>query len=149
MKSQRRKSVLLEELNKIAMAEPALNRSDESISEDLSSNNRSLEKNVTKLTKNYSGGQGKVICFQPRKKNMKSCMIYPEDPFKSQWDLFIALVLIFTCLVTPYRIALVEKDSFRWIITNNTVDSLFLMDIIIIFNSAYMDEDFNLITNRK
>jgi hypothetical protein len=72
-------------------------------------------------------------------------MLYPEDPFKNYWDLFIAFVLIFTCLVTPYRIALVETDSYRWMITNNTVDCLFLIDIILIFNSSFYDEDFNLI----
>jgi hypothetical protein len=76
-------------------------------------------------------------------------MLYPEDPFKNYWDLFIAFILIFTCLVTPYRIALIEKDSFPWVITNNTVDFLFLIDIIIIFSSAYYDEDFNLIEDRK
>lgn len=51
--------------------------------------------------------------------------------------------------MTPYRIALIEADSFPWVITNNSVDVMFLIDIIIIFNSAYYDEDFNLIQDRK
>ena len=76
-------------------------------------------------------------------------MIYPEDPFKGYWDIFIALVLIFTSLVTPYRIALVEVDNTRWNVINNTVDIMFLVDIFIIFNAAYEDEDFNLIDKRK
>ena len=76
-------------------------------------------------------------------------MMYPDDPFKGYWDIFIALVLIFTSLVTPYRIALVEVDNTEWNVINNTVDVMFLVDIFIIFNSAYEDEDFNLIDQRK
>jgi hypothetical protein len=76
-------------------------------------------------------------------------MLQTEDPFKGYWDIYIALVLIFTSLVTPYRIALVEKDNTQWNIINNTVDIMFLIDIIIIFNSAFEDEDFNIIDDRK
>ena len=31
----------------------------------------------------------------------KPCMIYPEDPKKANWDLFITIVLIYTCIQTP------------------------------------------------
>ena len=76
-------------------------------------------------------------------------MIYPEDHFKKYWDIFIAMVLVFSCLVTPYRVALVEEDTAAWKSLNSVVDILFLFDILIIFNSAYFDEDFKLIQNRK
>jgi hypothetical protein len=45
------------------------------------------------------------------RKNKKCCMFYPEDPFKTQWDLFITLVLIFTCIESPYRISVGELES--------------------------------------
>lgn len=77
------------------------------------------------------------------------CMVYPEDKMKPPWDLFLAFVLLFSCLVSPYRIAFVEKDNLTWLIINNTVDFLFLMDIVIIFNTAYYDEDFRLVSDRK
>ena len=32
-------------------------------------------------------------------------IIYPEDTFKSRWDLFLTFVLLGTCIITPYRIA--------------------------------------------
>jgi hypothetical protein len=51
--------------------------------------------------------------------------------------------------VTPYRVALIEEDTPAWKFTNTVVDLLFLMDIFIIFNSAYFDDDFKLIQNRK
>lgn len=59
------------------------------------------------------------------------------------------LVLVFSCLTIPYRVAFVEVETTRWIIINNSVDIVFLFDIIIIFNTAYFDDDFQIIDNRK
>ena len=59
------------------------------------------------------------------------------------------VVLIFACLVTPCRIAFVENETPTWILINQISDFMFLLDIIIIFNSAYYDEDFHLVQDRK
>jgi hypothetical protein len=63
----------------------------------------------------------------------------------SIWDVFIAMILIFSCLVTPYRLALVPEDTKAWKIANGFIDSMFLCDIILIFNTCFYDEDFTLI----
>lgn len=75
--------------------------------------------------------------------------MYPEASFKIFWDLFLGGVLIFSCTTTPYRIALVEVDSIEWVVANVVVDVLFLMDILLIFNTAYYDEDFVLVDSHK
>jgi len=72
----------------------------------------------------------------------KDCMIYPESSFKNNWDLLISLILIFTSLVFPVRIAFVEEDDQTWQNINLAIDLLFLSDIILNFNSAYYDEDY-------
>lgn len=79
----------------------------------------------------------------------KSCMIYPNNVLKSQWDTIITLVLIFTCMVTPYRIAFVENDSSQWAAINIIIDFLFLIDMILCFMAAYYTEDFELVEDRK
>ena len=89
------------------------------------------------------------FCFRKRTDEQQTFLIYPEDHFKRNWDIFIAIVLVFSCLVTPYRVALIEEDTQGWTLINNVVDILFLLDIIIIFNSAYFDDDFKLVHNRK
>jgi hypothetical protein len=76
-------------------------------------------------------------------------MLYPEDPAKNNWDLFITLILIYTCVATPARMAFAEHDTIGWIIVKWVVDALFLMDIIITFNSAILDEDYRTIEERK
>ena len=60
----------------------------------------------------------------------------------------MTVLLIFTCVVTPYRIALVHSNSLEWIIVNYTIDFIFLVDIIATFFTAFYDEDFAIIEDR-
>ena len=76
-------------------------------------------------------------------------MFYPNSRFKAFWEIFITFVLIFTCLVTPYRIALVDKDNSNWKVTNIVVDVLFFLDMIFTFCTAYQDENFQMLDDRK
>ena len=78
-----------------------------------------------------------------KRKNSKWGLFYPENGKKQAWDLFINLVLILTCVLSPYWIAFdggEEKASI--VITNSVMDMLFLLDIIIISNTAYYTEDY-------
>lgn len=79
----------------------------------------------------------------------KFCIFYPEERFTSVWESVISLILVFTSLATPVRIAFAEDESTAWEMLNYTVDILFLMDIIIAFNMAFFDEDNILIVERK
>lgn len=76
-------------------------------------------------------------------------MFYPDDNRKTIWDLGISLVLIFVCFCTPYRISFVEEETINWTIAMYIIDLFFLLDMIIIFNTAYCQEDFKLIEDRK
>lgn len=78
----------------------------------------------------------------------RPCLIYPEDTWKEQWDLFVSLVLIFTCAVTPFRLAFIDKDDIDWEIINGVTDLIFFVDMILIFNTAFYDEDFKMIQHR-
>ena len=77
-------------------------------------------------------------------------ILYPEDVTKTNWDLFITLILLISCIITPLRIAFGEDpEPTGWAVTNITIDLLFLIDILVMFNSAYYDEDFQIIESRK
>ena len=82
----------------------------------------------------------------------RRCMIYPDNPRLQTWDIFMIFILVLACLITPYRLAFIKNDSDDSVFNVAFVyliDILFLVDIIIIFNTAYQDEFFKLITNRK
>lgn len=78
-------------------------------------------------------------------------MFYPEDASKGNWDLFITIVLLWTCIATPARIAFDDGDTVEvgWETVKWIVDFLFLIDIVINFNTAYQDDDFKTIEDRK
>lgn len=67
------------------------------------------------------------------------------------WDVFISMVLIFTCIATPLRIAFEQLEpSSSAAFIDIVVDLMFLLDMIIIFNKAYFDEKvFKLVSVRS
>ena len=72
----------------------------------------------------------------------------PDNDWKLNWDSFVTGLLLFSCLSTPVQIALYVDLNLTWQVINYAVDGFFLIDIIIIFNSATYDEDFILIDDR-
>lgn len=59
------------------------------------------------------------------------------------------MILLFTCLVTPARLAFAEEDTLTWEIINQFQNVMFLIDMVIIFLSAYYDDNMRIVTNRK
>jgi hypothetical protein len=62
----------------------------------------------------------------------------------------MTIVLLTTCILTPLNIAFSYQDtipSFTYI--DYVIDSLFFIDIMIIFNSAFYTEDYECIDNHK
>lgn len=49
----------------------------------------------------------------------------------------------------PYRVCFIEETTTEWFIIDTILDALFAMDIIVNFNSAFIDDEGNLVTKRK
>lgn len=81
--------------------------------------------------------------------NKKCLIVYPDQIIKTYWDILFFIILVFTCISMPYRIAFVETDTFSWEILNAIIDVFFGIDIILTFNSAYYNDNFILIDDRK
>ena len=80
----------------------------------------------------------------------KKCLIYPENPYKGNWDLFISCALILSCFYTPLSLAF-QKEKYENILrlVDFVVDSLFFIDIILTFNTCYYNDKVQLIDDRK
>jgi hyperpolarization activated cyclic nucleotide-gated potassium channel 1 len=63
--------------------------------------------------------------------------------------MLVALILIITALVTPYRIAMYDADSLNWILVDSTIDFLFAVDIVLNFFMAYYNYNDDLVDDRK
>ena len=76
-------------------------------------------------------------------------ILFPDDSLRTKWDIFITILLIFTSIITPYRIAFYEVDVLSWKVVDYVVDACFAIDIIMNFFSAYYDGNDELIYNKK
>ena len=85
------------------------------------------------------------------KADRKYCLIYPNDKYKSiYWDTIVSIILLITCFLTPLNLAFAEElDQIGWfIILNYSIDSLFLIDIIINFMTAYQSDNHEVVDDR-
>lgn len=58
------------------------------------------------------------------------------------------MLLVYTALIIPFRVAFVDGSSDVWFILEILVDVLFGLDIIVTFNTSYQDDDNLHITDR-
>ena len=66
------------------------------------------------------------------------------------WDLYIALLLIYSCMSTPAKIAFSYGEGiFLWQVSENVIDSSFGLDIVLSFFSAIEDDDLKVIDDRS
>eukprot|EP00968_Pinguiococcus_pyrenoidosus_P009454 scaffold735_cov255-Pinguiococcus_pyrenoidosus.AAC.14 len=65
---------------------------------------------------------------------------YPKDPIKMKWDIFIALLIVFTVTLTPLQLGFDVANDGYWVIVNYSVDSCFFVDIVFAFRTAYNDD---------
>ena len=79
-------------------------------------------------------------------------MIYPDSRWKPFFDIFIALLLIYTCNAIPVQLAFETGDtdpfdssSITQTISNIVIDAFFVTDIILMFFTALVDENLNVI----
>jgi len=79
----------------------------------------------------------------------KMCLIMPNHRFKSIWTITIIVLLIYTAIFVPYKIAFIEDESLAQLVIDAVVDILFGLDIVINFLSARETSSGKLITDHK
>jgi CRP-like cAMP-binding protein len=75
-------------------------------------------------------------------------LIRPSNPYKVAWDLFVGVLIVFSVIDIPFRLAFGPDDSLAQTIIASTVDAFFWTDMALSFLTAYVDEDGKLITDR-
>lgn len=86
------------------------------------------------------------------RQNMVPYLIYPENKSKGIWDLVMTIILLTSCVITPLDIAFgaeLRDQPLSMLIINGLTDSFFAIDMLLIFNTAYYNEEVDLIENRK
>ena len=60
-------------------------------------------------TKNLLGERGTINRHEILKR--KTCLIMPDSKFKVYWNIIIILLLLYTALFVPFKIAFIETDG--------------------------------------
>ena len=71
-------------------------------------------------------------------------IIHPQHPYKTTWDSVVAVVIIYSVLAVPFQISFFrhgEGDGVALVIVDAIVDSLFGIDIVVTFRTAFFDEE--------
>lgn len=77
-------------------------------------------------------------------------LLYPEDQFKSYWDMSMTFLIFITCILTPINMAFTkDEENFGIQVFDSVINVLFFIDVMIQFNTAFYDSDFNIIDDRK
>lgn len=58
-------------------------------------------------TKSLFGSKQNIVDLRELKKK-RSCLLLPHDRFKTIWTVIIVLLLIYTAIFVPYKIAFIE-----------------------------------------
>ena len=86
----------------------------------------------------------KQSLLRAKRKYYKDWMLYPENNIKFFWDIFVTLLLVVSCFITPLQLC----DLVKMQALTMSIDCLFGLDMIIIFNSAILTDDFETIDDR-
>jgi len=78
----------------------------------------------------------------------KTYFLHPEATFKSLWDIFVGILIIYSVIEVTYRLSFGIDAKGAWRILSYTIDSLFAIDILITFRTSIWLES-NIIIDSK
>ena len=75
-------------------------------------------------------------------------LFLPATLGKNLWAVMYLLLMLYTAFIMPFVLAYLDEDG-PWLYVEPIVDSLFFIDILVTFNSAYYNASGDLVTSRK
>lgn len=73
------------------------------------------------------------------------CIILPTSKKKLVWDIFILAALLLVSILVPFRLAYYPEDDDAWMIIYGVIDTFFLIDIVVTFFTATLDQRSNVV----
>jgi hypothetical protein len=72
-------------------------------------------------------------------------VINPNSLWKTIWNVIVLFFILFLAITTPYRIPFEDITTEAWIVTDISIDCLFIVDLIFNFFTAYEDDNGELV----
>ena len=74
-------------------------------------------------------------------------IIFPDNIYKTIWDLFIVILNLYTSIIIPYKVAFTEENEFTSF--EMFISISFAIDMILSFFTAYTDSEENLVKQKS
>jgi hypothetical protein len=68
-------------------------------------------------------------------------MVHPSNPWKIKFDIVVGILIIYSVLAVPFRLGFRVEDNESLFWSDVVIDSLFGVDIIATFRTAFYDDD--------
>jgi hypothetical protein len=65
------------------------------------------------------------------KAHENNCIIMPDHKYILNWNIWISILLIYTAIAVPVKVAFVEKESVSTILFDTFIDASFLIDCVL------------------
>ena len=76
-------------------------------------------------------------------------VLLPSSKWRLAWSLVYMQLMLYTAFVMPYRMAFYEDVQDTWFIVDSVVNALFAVDIGLTLNTAFYNNEGELVTSRK
>jgi hypothetical protein len=73
----------------------------------------------------------------------------PSDNIRCVWTLILAFFTFLTVIFTPYQVAFIDVEDTKFKVLNALFDTVFGIDMIMNFVSAYYAPEYGLVTDCK
>ena len=70
-----------------------------------------------------------------------SGLLFPLGPLKFRWDLFMLILIVYSCISVPFRFGMDHDAEGGWLYFEAGVSLCFITDIVLVFNTAYVEGD--------
>ena len=85
---------------------------------------------------------------QDRLRQRYKFLIRPDNTYKVAWDLWVGVLIVFSVIVIPLKLAFTVKGE-AWFWIDIAVDFFFWCDLFVSFFTAFVDEEGKLVTDHK
>ncbi|OQR89768.1 Voltage-gated Ion Channel (VIC) Superfamily [Achlya hypogyna] len=76
-------------------------------------------------------------------------VLHPQDKFIVEWQLTVALGIVYSTIMVPYRIGFNSDPTGQGLVVDLVVDALFFVDILVSFRMAYYTAEHQLVVQSR
>ncbi|KAK7352736.1 hypothetical protein VNO80_18164 [Phaseolus coccineus] len=81
-------------------------------------------------------------------RRIRPFIVSPYNPYYRVWDAFLVILVFYTAFVSPFEFGFLNEPTDSLSITDNVVNGLFAVDIVLTFFVAYLDKETYLLEDR-